>query len=204
MKKNLKSDHQYRATIELTPTTLNKRIESDYYVEGYATKWQPYLLYEYPDGTKVYERFSKEAFAQTDMRDIILQFDHQGPVYARKSNKTLIVEVDDTGLFVAADLSKTQKGKELYDDIATGMITKMSWGFRPGDYHFDKETNTIEHKSIKKIFDVSAVSIPANENTELNVRSFSDGVIKKLTQERRAQAINRLNLKITTVIGKGK
>jgi phage head maturation protease len=57
------------------------------------------------------------------------------------------------------------------------MITKMSWGFIVGDYYFDRDTRTIVHKSVKKIFDVSAVSIPANQNTEINARSWADGVI---------------------------
>lgn len=159
------------------------------------------MLYEYSDGTKIYEKFSREAFRNTDMSDIILQFDHEGPVYARKSNGSLIVEVDDTGIFIAADLSRTQRGKELYDDISTGMITKMSWGFRTGEYRFNKDTQTIEHLSVKKIFDVSAVSIPANEDTELHARSFYDGVIEELTQELRARNKQILDIKIRTIIG---
>ena len=33
------------------------------------------------------------------------------------------------------------------------------------------------HRTVKKIYDVSAVSIPANDNTEINARSWADGVI---------------------------
>lgn len=201
MTKQLKTDRQYRNMTSMSASAQNKRIESDFYIEGYAAKFAPYLLYEYPDGTKIYEQFSREAFRDTDMSDIILQFDHSGSVYARKSNGTLIVEIDDTGIFIAADLSKTQRGKELYDDISTGMITKMSWGFRTGEYKFNEDTQTIEHLSVKKIFDVSAVSIPANDNTELHVRSFSDGVMRELSQELRARNKQILDLKIKSIIG---
>ena len=96
---------------------------------------------------------------------------------ARQSNGSLIVEADQTGLFTAADLGRTEAARRLYEEISTGMITKMSWGFYLGDYHFDRETRTIVHTRIKKIFDVSAVSIPANQNTEINARSWADGVI---------------------------
>lgn len=57
------------------------------------------------------------------------------------------------------------------------MITKMSWRFRVGDCYWDAETRTIVHRTVKKIYDVSAVSIPANDNTEINARSWADGVI---------------------------
>ena len=53
----------------------------------------------------------------------------------------------------------------------------MSWRFRVGDYYWDTETRTIVHRTVKKIYDVSAVSIPANDNTEINARSWADGVI---------------------------
>ena len=86
----------------------------------------------------------------------------------------------------------------MYEEISTGMITKMSWGFILGDYYFDKDTRTIVHKTVKKIFDVSAVSIPANQNTEINARSWADGVIDLATRSE-AELENRrrrLRLKI--------
>ena len=40
----------------LIPTAAEKRIDTDFYVEGYATTFdKPYLLYEW-DGNKYYER----------------------------------------------------------------------------------------------------------------------------------------------------
>jgi HK97 family phage prohead protease len=111
------------------------------------------------------------------MSDIIFQLNHQGTVMARQSNGTLIVEVDDVGLFTAADLSRTEAARRMYEEIDAGMVTKMSWGFILGEYHYEEDTRTIVHTHVKKIFDVSAVSIPANNNTEINARSWADGVI---------------------------
>ncbi len=198
----LKDDRQYRQLTKFSLAAESKRLETDYYIEGYAATWDPYVLYEDLEGP-IYEQFSREAFASTDMQDIILQFDHEGPVFARKSNGTLIVEPDERGLFVAADLSKTARGKQLFEEISQGMITKMSWGFRPGEYDFDEDTRTITHRTIKKIYDVSAVSLPANEETEIHARSFADGVITKLTQELRNGMIQKISLKIKSVIGDG-
>ena len=172
----LKNERQVRALQVFMPAPEQKRIDSNYYVEGYAARFEPYVLYEL-DGEPVYERFERGCFDGCDMSDVIMQLNHQGTVMARQSNGSLVVEVDDVGLFTAADLGRTEAARNLYEEISAGMITKMSWGFIVGEYHYDKDTRTIVHTKVKKIFDVSAVSIPANNNTEINARSWADGVI---------------------------
>ena len=175
-KTKLKNEMQVRALQVFMPAPDAKRIDSSYYVEGYAARYEPYVLYDLEDGP-IYERFEPGCFDGCDMSDIIFQLNHQGTVMARQSNGSLIVEPDAVGLFTAADLSRTEAARRLYEEISTGMITKMSWGFYLGEHYYDHDTRTIVHKSVKKIFDVSAVSIPANQNTEINARSWGDGVI---------------------------
>ena len=176
-----------------------QRIESDHYVDGYAALYEPYVLYYDYQNNPVYERFERGCFDDCDMSDIIMQYDHEGKVLARNSNGSLVVEADDTGLFFAADLSRTEAARNLYDEVNAGMVTKMSWRFRCGNYYFDKDTRTIVHLTVKKIYDVSAVSIPANDDTEINARAWADGEIAQVARreaeldERR----RRLRLKIT-------
>ena len=191
---SLKSERQIRALQVFTPAET-KRIDSDHYVEGYAARYEPYVLYELEDGP-IYERFERGCFDGCDMSDIIFQLNHQGTVYARQSNGSLIVEADGTGLFTAADLSRTSGARNLYEEISTGMITKMSWGFILGDYYYDTATRTIVHKTVKKIFDVSAVSIPANNNTEINARSWADGVIDLAARSEAALDERRRKLRL--------
>lgn len=181
-KTKLKQDAQLRALPVLVSGTTAKRIESDHYVEGIAARYEPYVLYWEVDLSTgeerpVYERFERGCFDNCDMSDIIMQYDHGGKVLARTGNGSLIVEVTSEGLFVAADLGRTEAARDMYADIETGMVTKMSWRFRTGEYYFDRETRTIVHTSVAKIYDVSAVSIPANDTTEINARSWADGVI---------------------------
>ena len=201
-KTKLKNERQIRALQVFTPATT-KRIDSNYYVEGYAARYEPYVLYE-DDAGPVYERFEPGCFDSCDMSDIIFQMNHQGTVMARQSNGSLIVEHDDVGLFTAADLGRTEAARRLYEEISTGMITKMSWGFILGDYHYDRDSRTIVHTRVKKIFDVSAVSIPANNNTEINARSWADGVIDLAArseaelEERRRRL--RLKIKLQEVV----
>lgn len=195
----LKNEMQVRALQVFAPAPEAKRIDSNYYVEGYAARYEPYVLYEWEDGP-IYERFERGCFDGCDISDVIFQLNHQGTVMARQSNGSLIVEADETGLFTAADLGRTEAARNLYEEISTGMITKMSWGFIVGDYYYDKDTRTIVHTKVKKIFDVSAVSIPANQNTEINARSWADGVIDLAARseaeldERRRKLRLKLNL----------
>ena len=66
----------------LIPTAAEKRIDTDFYVEGYATTFdKPYLLYEW-DGNKYYERIDRNALAGADMSDVIMQYNHEGKVLA--------------------------------------------------------------------------------------------------------------------------
>ena len=71
------NQREYRNLAQMLPVTDQKRLNSDYYIEGYATTWEPYVLWEY-DGIKYYEVIDRNAFAGADMSDIIMQYDHQG------------------------------------------------------------------------------------------------------------------------------
>ena len=88
----------------------------------------------------------------------------------------------------------------MYQDIETGLITKMSWAFLPDRemMEYDRNTRTIIHHRIPKVFDVSAVSYPANSGTEINARSFCDGVIAGRLKEfqEREERIKKIKLMI--------
>ena len=128
-----------------------------------------------------------------------MQYDHQGKVLARLSNGTLGIEPTEKGLFIYADLSKSQEARELYEEIKNGLVTKMSWAFTVADEKYDKETRTRIIKRIKKVYDVSAVSIPANDGTIISARSFINGLIEKEQQE----LLERRKRKIKLLIDMG-
>ena len=202
-----KDQAQTRAVL-LTPVTEGeKRFNTEKYVEGYAANFEKYLLWDEGDWGKTYERFDPKCFENTDMSDVIMQFDHAGRVFARITNNTLAVEANDKGLFMAADLDKTELARGLYEDITAGMLTKMSWRFKVGKYYVEREEGskdrTIVHTEIPKIYDVSAVSIPANNDTEINARDFAHGVMAEIArseaelEERR----RKLHIKIVNSLG---
>lgn len=192
---------------EYRKMTMEVATGDDFMVEGYATTFdQPYRLYTTDDGHEVKEQVRKDAFKDTDMSDVIMQYDHQGRVFARMSNNTLEVKPDDHGLLVKAYLGGTEIGRALYEEIKGGYTNKMSFGFTVTDDDFKEDGNDYLRtiKAIGKLYDVSAVSLPANDFTEISARSRLDGAIKeceaerlRLEEERRA-----LNEKRETLLAK--
>lgn len=191
----VKSDREYRNM------AMTARADEDeaMTVEGYASTFDdPYTLWETEDIT-VREVVDKNAFDDTDLSDVIMQYNHEGRVFARVSNNTLKVSPDDQGLFIAADLGGTEIGRGLFEEIRGGYTDKMSFGFTVAadewDEHTDENGHTTAIRTIKKVgkvYDVSAVSIPANPGTSIDatsvsVRNLTDGVIQRIQTERSEQ-----------------
>lgn len=184
-----KTDREYRA-FEIRADEDEKR------VTGYATTFnQPYTLYANND-YEIREIIDENAFDECDLSDCIMQYNHEGRVFARNTNGTLKLTIDKpNGLLINADLSGTELGSQVYEEIRGGYTDKMSMGFKV-DKSADVWTReqidgkTIETRQVNKIvklFDVSAVSIPANNNTSIeavSVRALVDGVIDELRAER--------------------
>ena len=96
---------------------------------------------------------------------------------------------------IAADLGKTDLARGLYQDIEAGMITKMSWAFRVQEESYDRATRTRTILKIKKVYDVSAVSIPANGDTEISARSFASRSYEAEKQERLYRRVQLLKIR---------
>ena len=166
-------------------------------VEGYATTFdEPYLLYSEP-GYKFYEIVDRHALDQADQSDVVMRYDHEGRVFARNSNSTLMLTTDDHGYKVRGLLGGTDLGRQIYQEISGGYTTRMSWAFRVSEDSREvvenKETGemiiTRRILSVSKVYDVAPVAIPANDATEISARSYCDGVIAELEAERlRAEA----------------
>ena len=178
----LDEGRQYRRVLDI-------EVGDEMVVEGYACTFnQPYELYRDGDYV-VYEQIDARAFDDTDMSDVIMQYDNEGRVFARNSNGTLTLMPDEKGLRIRADLGGTEIGRQLYEEIKGGYTDKMSFGFRVGE---DKReiTETADNitvmrtiTKIEKLYDVSAVSLPANDATSISARSSGEGVIAEVKQE---------------------
>jgi len=188
----VKSEREYRdMTMEIRSAETEEVEEERKVVTGYASTFnEPYTLYE-DDDWKFDEIVDARAFEHTDMSDVIMQYDHEGRVFARMSNNTLTVTPNEKGLLIEADLGGTELGRQLYEEIRGGYTNKMSFGFTvDGEVRKDSvmddgrtlTTRTIT--SVRKLYDVSAVSLPANDATSISVRNLTDGEIERIRAER--------------------
>lgn len=177
---------------------LQESEEKNYRVSGYATTFDDtYTLFSY-DGVDYKEVIDRNAIDElTTMDDVIFQYDHGGMVFARKKNGTLQLSTDEHGLKVEADLSRTPDARNMFENIDSGMVSEMSWAFTVDKNSYDEETHTRTIKHIKRIFDVSAVSIPANPNTDIAAaRAYIDGEIEKAAKEFLSREAQKRKIKL--------
>ena len=180
----MSNDREYR-NMELRIVPNEEGNEPSFFVEGYASTFQPYVLMTVDD-IDYSERIEPTAFDEADMTDVVFRVDHQGPVYARTSAGSVQLWTDQHGLGQRTDLGRTQRARELYADIAAGNYPKMSFAFSVAEDHYDKATHTRIIDRIKKVYDVSPVVFPANPTTDLSVstRDYFNGVIEAEKAER--------------------
>ena len=198
IQKKLDEGRQYRS---FDVSRFERRTEDggEKVVEGYATTFnQPYELWRDTWDGNVYvflEQVDARAFDDCDMTDVIMQYNHEGRVFARTGNNTLALDPDAHGLHIRADLGGTEIGRQLFEEIEGGYTDKMSFGFRVSK---DKREETEERNEetgvrtvtvlrtileITKLYDVSAVSLPANDATSISARNYCEGVIAEIKEE---------------------
>ena len=190
-----KSDREYRDLYSIRALDATEETESKKVSGQFTTYDSPYMLYSFEDETARYEMWEvvdSRAFDECDVSDVIMQYDHVGRVFARTSNGTL--ELDFSVPLMDAELNGTEIGRQLFEEIRGGYTTKMSFGFKVEDSILNREviqregmtplvkiTRTIT--KISKLYDVSAVSLPANNQTSISARALGEGVINEAREE---------------------
>ena len=138
------------------------------WVEGYAVRFEsPTVLFEY-DGTEYKEQIDRNAFEECQMEDVIFNYNHGGKVMARTRNQTLFLEIRSDGLYIRARLDGTEEGRRLYEEIKGGYIDRMSFRFSVREEAYDKQNHMWTVRRIKRLYDVSAVDIPAYDDTSIS------------------------------------
>ena len=189
----VKTDRQYRK-IDIRNMEARED-QGDMIVEGYATVFdEPYTLWA-DGGMEVREVIDAHAFDGCDMGDVIFQYDHVGRVFARTRNGTLTITPDERGLHIRANLGGTEIGRQLYEEIKGGYTDRMSFGFtidREKEERSEDQEGRVTVLSrilgIKKLYDVSAVSLPANDATEISARCRFQGAMERARQEQLEKA----------------
>lgn len=201
-------DREYRAMATVmgpAPEDVARLIEGDYYAEGNATSFNvPYQLYP-----GIMEQIDRHALDEADLSDVIMQYDHEGRVLARTRNNTLALDPNASTFRIGADLSKGESARQLHEEIINGLVDRMSWAFIVLEEKWETLPSGDELRTILKVgkvYDVSAVSIPAfEEGTSISARaddvvtrsvqSLVDGVIDERRRSERARKARVLSLR---------
>lgn len=163
-------------------------------VEGYAAVFDSVT-----DLGWVKEVIDRQAFAEADMSDIVMKYNHEDSVLpmARTRGGSLSFEIDDHGLKIRANLPDTTVNKDIFTLIKERVLSKMSFAFTVAKEEYDYETDTRRILAFDKIFDVAVVDVPAYEETEIFARSkdeYSKEKEKYLLDKAKKQAYERLGL----------
>lgn len=166
-------------------------------VEGYALKFnrESNLLGEFV------EVISPEALRNADLSDVRCLIDHNSSyVLGRTVADTLKLEVDDVGLRFRCELPNTSYARDLYENIKLGNINQCSFGFtieEDGD-EFERREDGIFKRTVNKIrslFDVSIVTYPAYEDTDVapalrSIKNIKENEQKQIEQRRLMEKAN--------------
>lgn len=174
-------DFEIRSVITDDPA-----VQEELYVEGYAVTFNdPTVIWEY-DGVEYKEQVDDRAFDEADMSDVIFNYNHAGKVMARTRNKTLQLSTDKKGLLIRARLDGTEEGRKLYEEIKGGYIDRMSFAFTTQESAYDSQNYMRTIRKVKKLYDVSAVDIPAYDTTSISARSFFE--LEREKEQKAAEA----------------
>lgn len=168
MKKETRSFHTQSSKLDDT--------DGGKIIEGHA------VVFDSPTwiGGKFIEVIDRNALNGCDLSDVSLLVNHDGnslPL-ARTTSSTLSLSVDNIGLAIRAklDVENNPLAKVLYSAVSRGDCRGMSFAFTVADggdkwQGLDTTMPTRVIKRIKKIYECSAVTLPAYPQTDLQARA---------------------------------
>ena len=133
------------------------------------------------------EVIERGALDTTDLKDVRLLVNHNvGMIPLARSrnntaNSTMQLTVDDDGLVIRADLDtdNNNDAKSLYSAVERSDIDGMSFMFTVDkDSWDDVDTDhPVRHvRSIRRVYEVSAVTFPAYSQTSIQARGLSEAL----------------------------
>lgn len=172
-------------------------------VEGYALRFntESHLLGEFV------ETISPKALENADLSDVRCLIDHNSSyVLGRTKADTLSLNVDDEGLYFRCQLPNTTYARDLYENIKLGNVNQCSFGFTvdEGGDVFEKRSDGLFKRTVNKIkslFDVSVVTYPAYEDTDVapalrSIENIKENELRnRLEKERLKTEFELLKLK---------
>jgi len=163
------ADAERRPIIDGHAAVFNKPSEEIFSVRGWREIIRP-------------GAFTK-AIQNDDVRALINHKDDR--LIGRMSNRTLLLEEDEVGLRSRIFPPDTSDGRDILALIRGGYMTQMSFGFtldEDGEY-IDQQNQLREIISVKRLYDVSVVTLPAYPDTEVGLRTWFSRKIAEISEK---------------------
>lgn len=159
-------------------------------IYGYAAKFE---TWSEPIWGVFIESIARGAFDGADMSDVVCCYNHnQQMMLARTKSGTLLLKVDDIGLYFEFEAPNTTVGNDCLEMVRRGDISKCSfafyikeeaWDYAPDDERANKKYDKRTILSIKELVDVSLVVRPAYEDTEAAVSRYKEERAQKTSKQ---------------------
>jgi len=123
--------------------------------------------------------------------DVVFLVNHDGLPLARTRSGTLTLKEDKKGLYIESELDSNDPDvRQIVPKMKRGDMDKMSFAFSPVVQSWDDSGET-PLRSVEEaaLFDVSIVTNPAYEGTEIGLRSTGEA-LKSLEEYRNEQKSN--------------
>jgi len=163
-------------------------------VSGYAAVFEQ----ETDIGGMFREKIARGAFTDAVGRDdVVFLINHEGLPLARTRSGTLTLREDDKGLYMETKLDRDDPDvKSIVSKMQRGDLDKMSFAFWPDVQEWD-DSGDIPLRTVKSasLYDVSIVTTPAYDGTEIGLRSLADHREAQQKQENFSAARRRLRMK---------
>ena len=163
--------------LEMRTYSLDISSDDEYNITGRPIVYGSKTNIGYFD--EIIERGALDNADLTDVR-FLVNHNRSGIPLARSrrnngnSTMQLIPDENGLGIKVKLDVENNAEAKSLYSAVKRGDITGMSFMFSVGKDEWDdvdSEHPTRHIRSIKSVVEVSAVTFPAYDSTEINARS---------------------------------
>lgn len=158
--------------------------DGNLYIEGYfAVYGSKYWLWD-----DAYETIEPGAFDGEIERDVRALADHDTRlVLGRTTAGTLTLRIDEKGLWGSILINpKDQDAMNLYERVKRGDVNQCSFGFdiveQTTDYQDDG--GTVWHLNKVRLYEVSVVTFPAYEDTQVEARKAEINDIKRRKAEK--------------------
>lgn len=178
---------------------------------GHFLSGTPIVFNEWTDLGWYDESISPDALKDTDLKDVRFLINHNTDMIPlarsrnNNTNSTMQLSVGENGMDIRVDLDteNNAEAKSLYSAVSRGDISGMSFMFTVDEDRWDDLDSEHPRRTIlaiSKVFEVSAVTFPAYDQTSINARGLSDALesakISLESAKARAAEIERHKQKI--------